>query len=610
MTQTTSQPQPSTRRERRRAERPWWHSAVVYQVYPRSFSDSDGDGIGDIRGITARLDHLAALGVDVVWLSPVYRSPQDDNGYDISDYQDIDPLFGDLAAIDELIAEAAKRDIGIVMDLVVNHTSDEHPWFVASRSSREDPKRDWYWWRGAREGSTAGEEGAEPTNWGSFFSGSAWQYDEASGEYYLHLFSRKQPDLNWENPEVREAVYAMMRWWLERGIAGFRMDVINLISKRLGTDGELLDGEPRADGWGNGFPQFVDGPRMHEFLAEMHREVFDRFPGTYLAVGETPGVTLEQARLYTDPARREVDMVFQFEHVGLDHGAFGKFDPVPLQLSALKANLARWQEGLGEVGGWNSLYWNNHDQPRIVSRWGDDATHRVASAKTLGTILHLHRGTPYIYQGEELGMTNAHFTSLDQYRDLESLNFVDDARRLGWEDSRLLAGLAHISRDNARTPMAWDDSPNAGFTAGTPWIELAPGWEHINAAAETADPASVFHHYRRLVALRHGGATKLDGIDDAVASLVIDGAFALLAPEHERLWAFTRTLGGEALLVVANCSSEPLEVALSELGEAGARWAAAPEVSDVLVASHPEPAAPAGGTLALRPWESVVLRLA
>ncbi len=397
-------------------ERPWWHRSTVYQIYPRSFADSDGDGIGDIAGITQHLDHLADLGVDVIWLSPVYRSPQDDNGYDISDYQDVDPLFGDIEAMDALIAEAAKRDIGIVMDLVVNHTSDEHPWFLESRSSRDNPKRDWYWWSDPADGFDGHEpgeapSGAEPTNWGSFFSGSTWAWDEATQQYYLHLFSRKQPDLNWENPEVREAVYAMMRWWLERGVAGFRMDVVNLISKRVGADGTLSDGVARPDGWGNGFPEFVDGPRMHEFLAEMHHEVFDAFPGTFLTVGEMPGVTLEQARLYTAPERREVDMVFQFEHMGLDGGPLGKFDPQPLHLPDLKRNLERWQKGLADVGGWNSLYWNNHDQPRILSRWGDDSPeNRVVSAKTLGAILHLHQGTPYVYQGEELGMSNAHFT--------------------------------------------------------------------------------------------------------------------------------------------------------------------------------------------------------
>ncbi len=398
----------------------WWKSAVVYQVYPRSFADSDGDGIGDVRGVIGKLDYLAALGVDVLWLSPIYRSPQDDNGYDISDYEDIDPMFGSLADVDELIAGVHDRGMKIVMDLVVNHTSDEHPWFVESRSGKDSPKRDWYWWRRAREGHEPGTPGAEPTNWASFFSGPAWEYDEASGEYFLHLFSKKQPDLNWENPEVRQAVYRMMRWWLGRGVDGFRMDVINLISKQVNDDGSLPDGVVHGGALGDGTPFCMNGPRIHEFLHEMHEAVLkDR---NLITVGETPGATVADGRLYTDPARGEVNMVFTFEHVDLDTVPGGsKWDLAPLKLTDLKANLGAWQEGLAESG-WNSLYWNNHDQPRIVSRWGDDGEHRVPSAKYWGTVLHLLRGTPYVYQGEEFGMTNAHFTSLDSYRDIESLN--------------------------------------------------------------------------------------------------------------------------------------------------------------------------------------------
>ena len=409
----------------------WWQSAVVYQIYPRSFADSDGDGIGDLAGIAGRLDHLAELGVDVLWLSPVYPSPQDDAGYDISDYQDIDPTFGTLAEFDALLAGLHERGMKLVMDLVVNHTSDEHPWFVESRSSRDNPKRDWYWWR------------PEPTNWRSFFSGPAWELDEATGEYYLHLFSRKQPDLNWENPEVREAIYSMMRWWLDRGVDGFRMDVINLISK----DPAL----PDAPG-GDGSPHYMCGPRIHEFLQEMHREVFAGRDGL-LTVGEMPGVTLENAKLFTDPARGEVDMVFQFEHVRLDQGA-SKWDVHPLKLRDLKRSLGRWQEGLAEIG-WNSLYWNNHDQPRVVSRFGDGSPE---AAKMLGTVLHLHRGTPYVYQGEELGMTNFPFASIEEFRDIESLNHYAEAG----------AGVARrackaMGRDNARTPMQWDASRARGL---------------------------------------------------------------------------------------------------------------------------------------------------
>ena len=361
----------------------WWQSAVVYQIYPRSFADSDGDGIGDLPGIAGRLDHLAELGVDVIWLSPIYPSPQDDAGYDISDYQDIDPTFGTLADFDALLAAVHERGMKLVMDLVVNHTSDEHPWFVESRSSRSNAKRDWYWWR------------PQPTNWRSFFSGPTWELDEATGEYYLHLFSRKQPDLNWENPEVRQAIYSMMRWWIDRGVDGFRMDVINMLSK----DPAL----PDAPG-GDGSPYYLCGPRIHEFLQEMHREVFAGRE-ELLTVGEMPGVTLENAKLFTDPERGEVDMVFQFEHVELDHVG-SKWDLQPLRLTDLKRSFGRWQAGLAERG-WNSLYWNNHDQPRVVSRYGDGSPE---AAKMLGTILHMHRGTPYVYQGEELGMTNFPFS--------------------------------------------------------------------------------------------------------------------------------------------------------------------------------------------------------
>ena len=356
----------------------WWKRAVVYQIYPRSFADSDGDGVGDLRGITGRLDHLAWLGIDVLWLSPVYRSPQDDNGYDISDYRDIDPTFGSLEDFHELLAGVHERGMKLVMDLVVNHTSDEHPWFEESRSSPDSAKRDWYWWRPPREGMAAGDPGAEPNNWGASFSGPAWQLDPASGEYYLHLFSRKQPDLNWENPEVRQAVYDMMGWWLDAGVDGFRMDVINFISK----DPLLPDGHTRGGGrYGDGEPSYVCGPRIHEFLAEMRREVFAGREGDFLTVGEMPGVTVDEARLFTDPLRAEVDMVFQFEHVQIDQGA-SKWDARRFDLRDLKASLGRWQIGLAESG-WNSLYWNNHDQPRAVSRFGDDGAHREASAKLL-----------------------------------------------------------------------------------------------------------------------------------------------------------------------------------------------------------------------------------
>lgn len=380
---------------------PWWRDAVGYQVYPRSFADGNGDGIGDLVGLRSRLDHLQDLGIAVLWLSPVHPSPQDDNGYDISDYCDIDPVFGTLADFDALLHDVHERGMRLIMDLVVNHTSDAHPWFERSRSGRQDAYRDWYWWRPARAGRTPGAPGAEPNNWASLFSGSAWEHDPASDEYYLHLFSRRQPDLNWENPTVRAAVHDVMRWWLDRGVDGFRMDVINLVSK----DPALPDGRVAVGAsYGDGFPHVVGGPRLHEYLQEMHREVFAGRDRCLLTVGEMPGVTVEQARRHTDPARRELDMVFQFEHVQVDQGD-SKWDVQDLDLRALKASLGRWQEGLSDAG-WNSLYWQNHDQPRIVSRFGVDGPHRADAAKMLATVLHLHRGTPFVYQGEELGMTN------------------------------------------------------------------------------------------------------------------------------------------------------------------------------------------------------------
>jgi oligo-1,6-glucosidase len=565
------------------SDTPWWTSAVVYQVYPRSFQDSDGDGIGDLGGIRQRLDHLTDLGVDVVWLSPVYASPQADNGYDISDHQAIDPVFGSLEEFDALLAELHARGIKLVMDLVVNHTSDQHPWFAESRASRTSPKRDWYWWRPPRAGMTAGEPGAEPTNWQSFFSGPTWELDEPSGEYFLHLFDRSQPDLNWENPEVREAVYAMMRWWLDRGVDGFRMDVINMISKDVAPDGGLSDGPPLPGSpYGDGSASYLCGPRIHEFLQEMHREVFAGRPERLLTVGEMPGVTVEQARLFTDPARAEVDMVFQFEHVGLDFDG-DKWHSRPLRMRDLKASLGRWQAGLAEVG-WNSLYWDNHDQPRAVSRFGDDSpAHRRDSATCLATLLHLHRGTPYVYQGEELGMANAPFATPGDLRDVESLNHLAQAVAAGEDPERVLAAIRPVSRDNARTPVQWDATEHAGFTTGTPWIAVNPDHREWNAAAQRDDPRSVLAHHRALIALRHASPT------------VQRGDFTMLLPEHDDVYAFTRALDGETLLVVCNVSGTPYR-----LGDLLPEAAGAELVLGNLAA--PDPVLLAG-------WDARVLRL-
>jgi oligo-1,6-glucosidase len=567
----------------KRGSADWWKSAVIYQVYPRSFADSNGDGVGDLPGVVQHLDYLANLGVDAIWLSPVYASPADDNGYDISDYQSVDPAFGSLDDFDELVRETHARGMKLIMDLVVNHTSDEHPWFVDSASGPSSARRDWYWWRGPRSGFEGGEPGGEPNNWESFFSGSTWEYDEPSGEYYLHLFSRKQPDLNWENPEVRSAIYSMMNWWLDRGVDGFRMDVINLISKHPDLpDGAVQPGRRFADG----FPWYSYGPRIHEFLQEMHEAVFATRVGQFVTVGEMPGVTVEQAQLFTDPDRRELDMVFQFEHVGLDHGPDGKFDSRPLDVRELKASFARWQEGLAATG-WNSLYWNNHDQPRAVSRFGNDGDYWLQSAQALAAILHLQRGTPYIFQGEELGMTNAPFLDIAEIRDIESLNYFAEAiRSPGATPEIVLERIRRIGRDNARTPMQWTAASHGGFTVGVPWIGSHPNHVTINAADQVGVAGSVFEFYRALIRLRH---------DEPIVAV---GDFRMIAPQHPTLFAFERTLGYERLLVVANLGVvdlDPEEASGADFAGLG-----------TILSNYPaaDPVAP------LRPWEVRVLATA
>lgn len=507
-------------------ERAFWKEAVVYQIYPRSFKDSNGDGIGDIRGIIEKLDYLKELGVDVVWLSPVYQSPNDDNGYDISDYRAIMDEFGTMADWEALRDGLHERGMKLMMDLVVNHTSDEHAWFVASRSSKDNPYRDYYIWRPGKE------DGREPNNWLSFFSGSAWAYDEKTGEYYLHLFSRKQPDLNWENPKVRQEVYDMMRWWLDRGVDGFRMDVINCISKAEG----LPDAGNERYAWGGEY--FMDGPRVHEFLQEMNREVLSRYD--VMTVGEMPGVTVEEARKYTDPRRKELNMVFQFEHVGLDAGPGGKWDVRPWDFVELKRTLNKWQTGLQGVG-WNSLYMSNHDQPRMVSRFGDDGKYRKESAKMLATLLHTMQGTPYIYQGEEIGMTNVRFDSIDDYRDIETLNmYREKVLDQGEDPGKVMESIYYIGRDNARTPMQWDDNAQAGFTTGEPWIGVNPNYKEINVKQALADPDSIFHYYRKLIALRKQN------------EIMVYGEFVPLLEDHPQIYAYLRVLDKERWLILLN----------------------------------------------------------
>ena len=503
----------------------WWKSSVVYQIYPRSFCDSNGDGIGDINGIRSKLWYLKELGIDVIWLSPVYASPNADNGYDISDYYGISPEYGSMEDMKTLIRECENCGIRIIMDLVVNHTSDEHPWFVEAKKSKDSPYRDYYIWREGKAGDVP------PNNWGSCFSGSAWQYDEATKMYYLHMFSRKQPDLNWENPKLRQEIYDMINWWIEKGVGGFRLDVIDQIAKE--PDKKITN----------------NGPRLHEYLRELSRETFQK--ADLVTVGEAWGATTELAKLYSNPDNSELSMVFQFEHICLDQiEGKEKWDLAPLPFMKLKEVFARWQTQLYGKG-WNSLFWNNHDLPRIVSRWGNDKAYRTESAKMLAILLHGLQGTPYIYQGEELGMTNAEF-EMEDYRDIETLNLYRERLEKGYEKSDIMRSLHAKSRDNARTPMQWNDSKNAGFSDGTPWLKVNPNYMEINAAKQIAEEDSVFHCYQKLIQLRK----KYD--------VFTDGVFELLFEKDENLFAYTRSNASQQLFVVCNFYGGTVPCALEQ----------------------------------------------
>ena len=547
----------------------WWKEAVVYQIYPRSFCDSNGDGIGDLNGITSKLDYLKELGIDVIWLSPVYKSPNDDNGYDISDYEDIMTEFGTMDDFDKMLAAAHDRGIKIVMDLVVNHTSDEHPWFVESRSSKDNEKRDYYIWK-------EGKDGKEPTNWGSAFSGPAWKYDEKTDMYYLHLFSVKQPDLNWENPKVRKEVFDMMTRWCEKGIDGFRMDVISLISKPEGYP------DAKVVGLYGDMGICANGPKVHDYLKEMNEIVLSKFD--IMTVGETAGVTLEEAKKYANTDGSELNMVFQFEHMDLDGGEKFKWSTQPMPLVPLKENLSKWQKGLDGVA-WNSLYFCNHDQPRIVSRLGDESdAYRELSAKCIATCLHMMQGTPYVYQGEELGMTNTVFNSVDDFRDLESINAYRELVESGlYTDEDMFPKIAHKSRDNARTPMQWDASKNAGFTTGTPWIAVNPNYKKINVADQLKREDSVFHYYQKLIRLRKEN------------EIIVYGNYELLLPEDENIFAYTRTLDNQKLLVVCNFSKSEQRFDFSGY-----------ENAKVLISNYNRDAREDG---ILKPYEATVLLL-
>ena len=534
----------------------WWKTAVVYQIYPRSFQDSNGDGIGDLQGIVSRLDYLKELGIDAIWLSPVCRSPQDDNGYDISDYQDIDPMFGTLKDMDELIAEAKKRGIRIILDLVLNHSSDEHRWFQEAKKSRDNPYHDYYVWRD-------GEEGTPPNDMRAAFGGSAWQWVPEVGQYYFHQFSVKQPDLNWENPKVRREIYDMILWWMARGVGGFRLDVIDQIAK-----------EPDKKITGN-------GPRLHEFIRELSRETFQK--GDLLTVGEAWGADTERAKLYSNPDGSEFSMVFQFEHMVLDQEeGKEKWDLAPLPFVKLKKTLAKWQNQL-EGCGWNSLFWENHDLPRIVSRWVDDGEYRELSAKMLAVVLHGMQGTPFVYQGEELGMTNVRFPDITWYQDIESINLYRERTAAGYTSEEVMESIYAKGRDNARTTMQWDASENAGFTEAKPWIPVNPNYREINAASQIKDPSSVFSFYQNLISLRK------------TWPVFVDGDFSLLFPEDPQIFAYTRDDGDTRLLVCANFTGEKAAFHLPAGWEGAGR----------LIRNYED--APEEGVL--RPYEAFILAI-
>ena len=505
-------------------EKKWWQSAVVYQIYPKSFQDSNGDGVGDLRGIMERLEYLGKLGIDAIWLSPVCKSPQADNGYDISDYQDIDPMFGSVEDMEALIKEAKKYNIRIIMDLVLNHTSNKHRWFEEAKKSKDNPYHDYYVWRD-------GEEGVEPNNMKAIFGGSAWEWVPEVKQYYFHQFLPEQPDLNWENPQVRKEIYDMILWWMEKGVGGFRLDVIDQIAKE--PDKKIT----------------INGPRLHEYFREMSKETFQK--GDLITVGEAWGADPERAKLYSNPDGSEFSMVFQFEHIGLDQQeGKDKWDLAPLPFLKLKQIMNRWQTALYNCG-WNSLFWNNHDLPRIVSRWGNDKEYRVESAKMLAILLHGMQGTPYIFEGEELGMTNVRY-NIEDYRDVEIQNVYKERIAAGYDKEDVMNSIYAKGRDNARTPMQWDDTENAGFTTGIPWIKINDNYKTINAKSQVDDPDSIFNCYRKLVSFRKE------------YPVLVDGSFKLLLAEDENIFAYERKNTDERLLVVCNFYGNTVKMPLTE----------------------------------------------
>ncbi|MGB7473254.1 glycoside hydrolase family 13 protein [Trichococcus sp.] len=538
-------------------EKHWWQEVVVYQIYPRSFRDSNGDGIGDIAGMTEKLDYLEKLGIGAIWLSPVYQSPNDDNGYDISDYEAILDEFGTMEDMEHFIAEADKRNIKVVMDLVVNHTSDEHAWFVEAKKGKDNPYRDYYVW------ADPAADGGVPNELGSAFSGPAWEWDAASGQYYLHLFSKKQPDLNWQNKAMRQEIYAMMNRWIAKGIGGFRMDVIDLIGKI-----------PEKGITGN-------GPQLHEFLQEMQQATFGNHD--LLTVGETWGATPEIAKLYSDPERNELSMVFQFEHIGLDQKPDGeKWDLQPMRVAELKRILAKWQTEIGHDG-WNSLFWNNHDLPRMLSRWGNDQEYRSESAKMLAILLHMMKGTPYIYQGEEIGMTNTPITSIAEARDIETINMYHERLAKGYPEAAILASINAKGRDNARRPMHWNASLHGGFTTGSPWVGVNENYTDINTEAALADPDSIFYTYQKLIRLRKENP------------IMIWGEFELVDTVDEVI-SYYREYEGERWLVVTNFSDATQSFSVDD------------EIAEVII-QNAENEITGLKDLQLKPWQAFVVKV-
>ncbi|TDL77818.1 alpha,alpha-phosphotrehalase [Peribacillus frigoritolerans] len=558
-------------------KQPWWKKSAVYQIYPKSFNDTNGNGVGDIQGIIEKLDYLKELGIDVVWLTPIYESPQKDNGYDISDYYSIHEEYGTMEDFESLLQEAHDRGIKIIMDIVVNHTSTEHAWFKESQSSKENPYRDFYIWKEGKE------DGSEPTNWISKFGGSAWKLDEKTGEYYLHLFDVTQADLNWENEEVRRKVYEMMQFWFEKGVDGFRLDVINLISKNQDfpdDDGSTAPGDGRKF--------YTDGPRVHEYMKEMNKEVFSKYDS--MTVGEMSSTTIENCIEYSNPESKELSMTFNFHHLKVDYPNGEKWALADFDFGALKQILSTWQVEMHKGGGWNALFWCNHDQPRIVSRYGNDGEYRIESAKMLATTIHMMQGTPYIYQGEEFGMTNPKFESISEYRDVETLNTFEILKNAGKSEEEIIEILKSKSRDNSRTPVQWNDSKHAGFTAGTPWIKPASNYPEINAENALQDANSVFYHYQKLIQLRKD-------ID-----LITYGDYELILEDHDQLFAYVRNGDGEKLLVINNFYEQETVFTLPDHVDADGYN------SEILISNYSD-SAQSFKDVTLRPFESIVYHL-